>query len=212
MALAASRTAQHSTAQHSTAQPRPPPAALDQRRLKSGEWGHPAPTAAPRPRWPHRPAGYRRCPRGRVRDDVHRERMILRAMPGAAVGEPRSTDSSAHSTSSSAKESAHGSVSPSTAVTGQMTSLANRRRTNASSGSASARPGRRSRQPSAAPGRSRRPASPVRASAVCGAESGTASRSPHKGSPRWPRRRSPQSPPVGPWTKDEDLSPPTGEH
>ncbi|MGW4569315.1 hypothetical protein ACWEN3_45705 [Streptomyces sp. NPDC004561] len=72
-------------------------------------------------------------------------RMMLRAMPTTAVvGESRahsrSVDSSTPPTSSSAKESAHGSAYPSTAVTGQTMSSASRSRTNASSGSASARP------------------------------------------------------------------------
>ncbi|MGW5491618.1 hypothetical protein [Streptomyces olivaceoviridis] len=71
-------------------------------------------------------------------------RMMLRAMPGTAVvgesrAQSRSADSSTHPTSSSAKESAHGSVSPSTAVTGHVMSSASRSRMNASSGVASVR-------------------------------------------------------------------------
>ncbi|KOV71826.1 hypothetical protein ADL02_45300 [Streptomyces sp. NRRL WC-3723] len=80
-------------------------------------------------------------------------RMMLRAVPGTAVvgesrAQSRSADSSTHPTSSRAKESAHGSLSPSTAVTGQTMSSASRSRTNASSGSASARPVAASSPPS----------------------------------------------------------------
>jgi hypothetical protein len=54
-----------------------------------------------------------KCPTG----PRHRARSI--AVVGESRAQPRSADSSTHPASSSAKESVHGSASPSTAVTGQ---------------------------------------------------------------------------------------------